>query len=149
MKPDIREMQEKDLERVMEIENLCFKEPYKEESVLYELNENKYCKSYVICLGNLVCGFAFVYFLFEEASLVQIATHPDYQKQGLATRLIEEILDDCYAERVDTLTLEVRENNAIAHDFYKKHGFKDVLLKQHYYANGDNAYYMTRGIGLC
>ncbi|MCD8209457.1 MAG: ribosomal protein S18-alanine N-acetyltransferase [Coprobacillus sp.] len=146
MNPEIREMTNNDLDRVLEIENLCFLEPYKKESILYELNDNKYCKSYVICLNGLVVGFAFLYCLFDQASLVQIATHPDYQKQGMATLLMNEILDDCYAQKMSIITLEVRENNAIAHDFYLKSGFKDAVFKERYYTNGDNAFYMTREI---
>ncbi len=148
MEVEIRPMIESDVPRILEIENLCFIAPFKEKDILYELNENKYCLSYTALIDGVVVGFALVYALFDQASIVQIATHPDYQKQGVGSKIIDKIYDDCYAKRINIITLEVRENNDTAHKFYLKHGYKDVLLKERYYSNGDNAIYMTREITL-
>ena len=60
--------------------------------------------------------------------------------------MMDEIINDCYAKKVQTLTLEVRANNEKAINFYLKHGFKKELVKPHYYTNGDDAIYMTRKV---
>ena len=36
----VREMEEKDLPAVLEVEDLCFKDKWSKENFLYELNEN-------------------------------------------------------------------------------------------------------------
>ena len=44
------------------------------------------------------------------------------------------------------MTLEVRVSNYKAINFYKKHGFSTILTKEKYYENGEDAYYMMKGI---
>ena len=60
--------------------------------------------------------------------------------------MMDEIINDCYAKKVQTLTLEVRANNEKAINFYLKHGFKKELVKERYYTNGDDAIYMIRKV---
>lgn len=137
----------KDLDMVYEIENLCFTDArYNLDQLLYEVN-NELSKFYVYELDNKIVGFLIYWITFNSATVVQVATHPNYQHKGIATSLIDEMFKQLnslgYGE-IETVTLEVRSKNEIAHKFYLKSGFKDILLKKKYYSNGDDAYYMTR-----
>ncbi|MCD8204335.1 MAG: ribosomal protein S18-alanine N-acetyltransferase [Coprobacillus sp.] len=146
MNIEIVEMSDNDLDQVLEIENLCFISKYSRDDFLYELHENQYGMNYVAKIGEKVVGFALCYYTFDSASIAQIATHPDYQNNGIGSAMLSEIFDDCYAKKIQTITLEVRENNKKAFDFYIKNGFKEVLIKVGYYSNGDNAIYMIKKI---
>ena len=97
---------------------------------------------------NQIVGFIDYWHTFDSATLAQIAVHPSYQKQHLADMMMEEMISDCYAKRVEYITLEVRVNNSKAINLYKKHKFENILVKPHYYTNGDDAYYMIRKVEM-
>ena len=146
---NIREATNKDLPIIMQIEDLCF--PYgawKEENILYELNENPVAHFWVIELSLTdkqdyrVVGFCDYWETFDSATICQIAVHPYLQLKQLGSAMMDEIYNDCFAKKIQTLTLEVRVGNVPAINFYKKHGFEVVTTKPHYYDNGEDAYYM-------
>lgn len=137
----------KDIDQVCEIEDLCFKDGhYNKEQIEYEIH-NELSKFIVYEEDNKILGFLIYMVTFNSATVVQLATHPKYQRRGIATKLFNEMISYLsslgYGE-IETITLEVRENNVAAHNFYLKNKFKDTLLKNKYYSNGDNAIYMTR-----
>jgi len=143
----IRLIETKDIDQVCNIEDLCFKDGhYNKDQIQYEMN-NELAKFYVYEEDSVIKGFLIFMVTFNSATVVQLATHPNYQKKGIATSLFNEMINYLnslgYGE-IETITLEVREHNTAAHNFYLKNKFKDTLLKNKYYSNGDNAIYMTR-----
>jgi len=146
----VRPMEDKDLPAVLELENLCFKAPWNANQLRYEMHENPVSNCWVIELedanSNLksICGFSIYWQTFDSATICQIAVHPQIQRHQLGSAMMDEIINDCRAKKVRTICLEVRESNAKAINFYKKHGFEQVVIKPHYYSNGENAIYMTR-----
>ena len=143
---EIRDMQNSDLDRVLEIENLCFKAPWGKDDLYREINDNKLAVMSVVTVDDLVVGFCDYWNTFDSGTICQIAIHPNYQHQSLGSRLLEEVFKDARAKKVRTLTLEVRESNEKAINFYKKYGFKIALCKESYYSNGENAIYMMKEI---
>lgn len=150
----IRPMEERDLPAVMEVENLCFKHPWKKEDFLYEMHENQFSNPWVLELGNTdesvvsVVGFSVYWKTFDSATICQIAVHPYLQRRQLGSAIMDEIINDCWVQKAQTLTLEVRASNTKAINFYKKHGFDIVTTKPHYYDDGEDALYMTRKVDL-
>ena len=146
----VREATDKDIPAILELEKLCFVAPWGEKEVRYEMHDNPVSNFWVIELEqkeqNLksVVGFCDYWHTFDSATIAQICVHPTLHRKQLGSAMMDEIINDCYAKKVRTLTLEVRENNQKAINFYLKHGFKKELLKERYYSNGDNALYMTR-----
>ena len=149
---DIRKMEVADLPAVMEIENLCFVAPWKKENFIEEMN-NQYANLWVVELSaegtpKQVVGFSDYWQTFDSATICQIAVHPGIRRRQLGSALMDEIINDCYAKRVQNITLEVRKSNQIAINFYKKHGFSETLVKEKYYSNGEDAIYMMRGVDI-
>lgn len=145
---EIRELVETDLPQVMEIENLCFVSPWKEDDILREFKGNEFASLLVAVINNKIVGYIDYWVTFDSATICQIAIHPNYQRQSIGSMLLEEALKDCYAKRVKTITLEVRESNEKGISFYKKHGFVSYLTKVSYYTNGENALYMMKEVSL-
>ena len=148
----IRPAEEKDVPIILDLEEKCFVAPWKKENIVYELHENPVSNVWVIELENKlqniksVVGFCDYWHTFDSATITQIAVHPELQHKQLGSAMIDEIINDCYAKKVQTLTLEVRANNTKAINFYLKHGFKKELVKPKYYDNGDDAIYMIRKV---
>lgn len=143
----IRNVTKLDIDKIIEIENLTFTDGrYSKEQMLYELSNE--LSKFVLCeRDNKIVGFLIYMITFNSSTIVQIATDPHYQRQGVATELFTAMLDDINSlgyGQVETITLEVRKQNDIAHNFYLKNNFKDVIIKPKYYSNGDDAIYMSR-----
>ena len=145
---EIRELEQSDLDKVMEIENLCFVAPWKLEDIKRELEGNQFANLLVATINGEVVGYVDYWITFESATICQIAVHPNYQRNAIGSKLLEEVLKDCFAKKVLNITLEVRESNLKGINFYTKHGFNQVLVKPNYYSNGENAIYMLRGVEL-
>lgn len=143
---EIRDLMESDINKVMEIEDLCFVAPWKKEDILRELKENKFATLLVATVNEEVVGYVDFWVTFDSATICQIAVHPNYQRQHIGSLLLEEVLKECYAKKVLTITLEVRESNSKGINFYTKHGFNQFLVKPNYYSNGENAIYMMKGV---
>ena len=136
-----------DFDAVQKIENECFVEPYSTEDLHYEFEENPVNKIIVAADGDFVVGFIDFLITFNSATIMQIAVTKDYRGKGIATQLLKEMeilfpknIDDI----VETVTLEVRESNEAAKNLYLKNGYKIVVVKNHYYKNGENAIYMLK-----
>ena len=141
----------KDFEQIYEIEQVCFVEPYTREQLMYEFNENPLNKILVVHDEDKVVGFVDYMITFNSATISQIAVLPNYRKKGLGSKLLEE-MEKSFPKEIDdvveTITLEVRESNINAISFYKKNGYENVVIKKHYYKNGENAVYMIKRL-LC
>lgn len=145
---EIRLASLKDLKGISEIESLTFRSPWKESDLAYEISENPVSFVLVIEEGNLILGYMSYWITFDSATVSKIAIHPSFQGRGLSNLLMEEMIDDCYAKKVRFVTLEVRKSNAKAVSLYKKHGFKEEVIKPHYYDDGEDAIYMIRKVEL-
>ena len=145
---EIRELEEKDLPQVMEIENLCFVAPWKLEDIKRELLDNKFATLLVATINDVVVGYVDFWVTFESATICQIAVHPNYQRQSIGSELLKEVFKECYAKKVVTMTLEVRESNIKGISFYKKHGFTPFITKESYYSNGEDALYMIKEVAI-
>ena len=123
----VRPATENDLPAVLEIENLTFVSPWKEKDFRYELIENPVSNFWVIELEiksqglKSVLGFCDYWQTFDSATICKIAVHPEMQRHDLGSAMMDEIINDCAAKQVLTLTLEVRVSNSKAIAFYKKH----------------------------
>lgn len=141
----VRPMKESDLNVIMYLENTCFVAPWGLKDVKYELKDNPVSNLWVIESDLTgVVGFVDYWITFDSATVCQICINPVYQRKGLGSMLIEEMIKDCRTENVRNITLEVRDHNVAAIKLYEKYGFKKTIVKEGYYTNGDNALYMIK-----
>ena len=146
------EASKEDFEEVVEIENTCFIDPYPRSFLEYEFEQNPLNKIIVCKDKDKVVGFIDFMITFNSATISQIAVKNEYRKQGIATELLNE-MEKCFPtdieDVVENVTLEVRESNSAAINLYKKNGYEEVVIKKHYYSNGENAIYMVKRLLLC
>eukprot|EP00547_Thalassionema_nitzschioides_P002818 CAMPEP_0194223804 /NCGR_PEP_ID=MMETSP0156-20130528/35990_1 /TAXON_ID=33649 /ORGANISM="Thalassionema nitzschioides, Strain L26-B" /LENGTH=304 /DNA_ID=CAMNT_0038955083 /DNA_START=133 /DNA_END=1047 /DNA_ORIENTATION=- len=84
--------------------------------------------------------------LSPTGHVTSIAVLPDYRKRGLATSLLSQLHTHLeYSHRVQSVGLHVRQGNAAATRLYEqKLGYHVEQVLDHYYADGEPAYYMMR-----
>ncbi|CAI0984236.1 ribosomal protein S18-alanine N-acetyltransferase [Serratia entomophila] len=85
-----------------------------------------------------MAGFAITQIVLDEATLFNIAIHPDWQRRGFGRILLNALIEQLESRGVATLWLEVRASNGAAIALYEDLGFNEVTLRRNYYpsANG-------------
>ena len=134
-----RQMREKDVARVAQIEKICFITPWSYNSLLGELSND--VAYYVVAVdGDEVCGYAGMWVMFDEAHMTNIAVDPEHRKQGIARKMILHLMKTALDKGAERMTLEVRENNHNAQRLYASLDFAYAGTRKHYYSDtGENA----------
>ncbi len=81
---------------------------------------------------EIVC-YAFLMIGYEETNLLNISVNPNYQRQSIASQLLNHLLLISRINHAKQMWLEVRESNEPAIRLYKKHGFERIGFRKNYY----------------
>ena len=120
--------------QIAELEKCCFNDPWSEMSIASELNNRLSC--WLVALdGDVVVGFVGSQTVLGETDMMNIAVHPGYRKQGIATDLIQTLIDTLSKQGSHSLMLEVRQTNEPAKNLYQALGFETVGIRKNYYRN--------------
>jgi len=131
-----------DLDEVMEIERLAFRNPWSRQIFIEEL-ERTWAHLEVARDGARVAAFCNYWLVRDEVHLLNIAVHPDARHRGHAARLMAHIIDFGRRHRCRYITLEVRRSNRGAVKLYRSFGFRPVGIRAHYYVeDGEDAIVM-------
>ena len=130
----ITKMNSEHVAQVAALEKLCFSDPWSENSVASEL-ENELSLWLVALEGDTVAGYVGSQSVMGESDMMNIAVHPDYRRMGLAERLVASLVEALAESGNHSLTLEVRASNAPAIGLYEKTGFAQVGRRKNYYRN--------------
>jgi ribosomal-protein-alanine N-acetyltransferase len=93
-------------------------------------------------VGYLVCS------RYETVwHIMNVAVDPDHRRLGIASRLLQRLLERVGDEHA-RYTLEVRRSNDGAMELYERFGFRIAGLRRRYYQdNGEDAFIMWRTPG--
>jgi ribosomal-protein-alanine N-acetyltransferase len=138
----VRSLGYADLPQVIAIERRAFQTPWSLSMFVLELSkpsgvcvaavEGKRLRGYLIC-----ARYADVW------HLMNIAVDPVARRRGIATMLLEQMLER--AGRDEAYTLEVRPSNGVAIALYERFGFRSAGTRKRYYRDtGEDALIMWR-----
>lgn len=80
-----------------------------------------------------VIGYCLYQVIFEQAEILRIGTHPDYQRQGIASQIFARLNTELKTRQVESLLLEVRADNAPAIALYEQQEFALIHKRKGYY----------------
>lgn len=144
----IRKVADRDLERIMQIEEICFSSRWTKEMFLYELHENEFGHFYVLEENQKIAGFIDFWITFECCQLANIAVHPSFQRRGYSRCLMDFMIASAEQEQCETIMLEVRPSNEAARCLYDSYEFMKVNIRKGYYNdNGEDAIVMCKALG--
>lgn len=130
----IRDLEEKDIDDLVEIEELCFKSPWTKNSLQKEL-KNKLARYKVIQKNSRIVAYAGIWLIVDEGHITNVAVHPDHRGLGYGNKIVEALIHECRENNVVSMTLEVRKSNDTAIGLYKKYGFKLSGIRPGYYTD--------------
>lgn len=140
----ISEMKREHLDSLVELEKICFSQPWSYKSLEEELtNDTAYF--YVALIDEKVVGYIGLYIVCESCFITNVAVFPKYRKQGIATALLRRAFLTATAHGTDFISLEVRKSNTAAISLYTSLQFEEMGLRKNYYRNPpEDALIMTR-----
>ncbi len=110
---------------------------------LEELTDSIYDFIFGYFINNQLVGFIHVNKLYETMDVVNIVINPDYRNKGIATSLLNYSIN--YFDDINSVMLEVNENNVAAISLYKKNNFIVINKRNNYYGS-DAALIMKRDV---
>jgi len=126
----------------LRIENACFPLPWSENDFLRCLRQRNVVWM-VAEVGQPMAGFMIYELHRNRLHLLSFAVHPDYQRRGIGSHMIQKLTSKLSPQRRNRLMLEVRETNVAAQLFFKSQGFRAVsLLRDFYEDTTEDAYLM-------
>ena len=131
---DIIAMGEAQVKEVAELETLCFRDPWSENSVRQELT-NPLSLWLVAVEEGRVAGYVGSQTVMGETDMMNVAVHPDFRRRGVAEKLILVLCEKLRQAESHCLTLEVRASNAPAIHLYEKLAFSQIGRRPGYYRN--------------
>jgi [ribosomal protein S18]-alanine N-acetyltransferase len=144
----VRPMTAADLTRVLEIEQVAFRNPWSADLLRRELGHDW---STILVAEEMgprgqvtLVGFVIFWIVHDELHVLNVATAPEHRNRGVARTVLEATLDTGRKKRCTLATLEVRRSNAAALGLYRDFGFRPVGIRPNYYVDeGEDAIVMV------
>lgn len=138
----IREFNLDDLETINLI-GTSINDDFSKLNNIAERSRLEYVKIYVYEEKDIK-GFIEIENHFEITDIINIAVDKESLRRGIASKLIEYVLNNSESEKI---MLEVKEDNTNAINLYKKYNFQEISRRKKYYGNKD-AIIMERKIAM-
>jgi ribosomal-protein-alanine N-acetyltransferase len=150
----LRRFTTNDLQSVMHINRVCLPENYTDyffidlfkrfpETFIVAEADGEVV-GYIMCrieLGLSNYGFGGI---IKKGHVVSVAVLPECRRKGIGEALIEEAMSGMRLQGAKQCFLEVRITNTPAVNLYRKLGFEISRTVHGYYADGEDAYIMTK-----
>jgi ribosomal-protein-alanine N-acetyltransferase len=139
----IDRMRAEDLDQVLGIERASFGMPWSRGAFLYEMQQNRVARCWVMREGRDVIGYICLWEIADELHVTNVAVHPARRRQGIARTLLGGVIQDGRARKLRLVVLEVRPSNRDALTLYESFGFRVVGRRRgYYYDTGEDALIM-------
>lgn len=126
-----------DLDAVVRIEESSFVQAWSRQSFQSELERNRLACYLTARLENEVIGYGGIWVVMEEAHLTTLAVNQEHRCRGVATFLMQALIDEAVKAGAARMTLEVRPSNLAALHLYSKFGFVVHGIRKKYYFDED------------
>lgn len=142
---EIKRFEAKHVFDVVKIEALCFSEPWSENAFSILLGDGAF--GMVALLDGVVVAYGGMLFVLDEGQITNIATHPEYRREGLGRMIVEALEREAKTLGLSELFLEVREQNVAARKLYLSCGWEEIGLRKNFYSKPtDNAVLMKKDL---
>ena len=108
-----------------------------------EFSTNPYLKIITFVEKDKVIGFLLYSLIYDRIEIEQFEVITKERGRGIGDKLLKYLIEKYKDSDIKNITLEVKEDNIIAINLYKKYGFKKVSTREKYY-DGINGLLMEK-----
>jgi [ribosomal protein S18]-alanine N-acetyltransferase len=133
---ELRRLSLQDLDAIIGIENAVYPTPWSRSMFAGELAKPSSLSlgAYDADAGGLV-AYLIVSRYVDAWHIMNVAVHPEYRRQGVASRLLDELFELTSGDPRRGYTLEVRVSNSTAIALYERFGFEPSGVRRGYYTD--------------
>ena len=147
----IRRMEIPDIQKVLEIDQSSFPNPWSKNAYEYEINQNLNSRPWVGIVNEnekeKILAFAVFWNILDEVHIGTFAVHTGYRNLRIGSYFLGKLLSISKNEGMVRALLEVRESNSFAIRLYESFGFQiDGIRKKYYRDNRENAILMSASL---
>ena len=122
------------LDRLEQLERMCFSRPWSKKMLAEELDNQ--CAAFLVAVEpetEKAVGYAGLLVVADEGYITNVAVDPSCRRQGVAAQLLQVFDNFAKGNHLAFLTLEVRPSNAAAIALYEGFCFREVGRRRNYY----------------
>jgi ribosomal-protein-alanine N-acetyltransferase len=140
----VRKMMEADIPEVYQIEKNTFACPWSLRSFYDEIASPERALYHVVeAEDGKIVAFGGMWLILDEGHITNIAVDSDYRRMGIGRLLVKKMLIGAKEQKLEQVTLEVRESNFAAQKLYQQFGFEVLGRRKAYYSdNSEDALIM-------
>lgn len=97
--------------------------------------ENEHSEYYCLLNQEELIGYIALHHILDEATINMVYIKKDARKKGLATHLLNYVLEQLRHRDFEHLFLEVRASNTPAIKIYERAEFEPLVVRKNYYQN--------------
>ena len=127
-------MAEEHISALAQLERECFSDPWSEKALAEELS-NSNAVFRVALIDGEVAGYVGMLHVLDEGDICNVAVFDRFRRKGVASALIQHLVDYGVENQLSFITLEVRESNIGAQKFYETMGFETIGVRRNFYDN--------------
>ena len=132
----IREMTVEDAAAAVALEKECFSMPWSQK--IYETTLANKDTLYLLAEedtpdGKVLVGMCGLQNILGEADISNVAVKKEFRRQGIAEKLLGQLLEEGRKSGIYAFTLEVRSSNEAAIKLYEKFGFVTEGIRKRFY----------------
>ena len=139
-------MEERHIQGLLKVEAECFDSGFALETFNKEI-KNPLAYYVVAVDGEIPVGYCGIWNVCGEAEVIDVGVLSEYRKRGIGKGLFEAVFRYMRENGVETVNLEVREDNIPAIRLYEKLDFEKVGIRKKYYDNKVDAILYTKKTG--
>lgn len=121
------------LAAIAALEREAFVHPWSEQALALLCTDT--ALGFVVMDGARAAAYGGMMCVAGEGQITNIATSPDYRRQGLAQKAMAALVAAAKERGLFEISLEVRESNAPAIALYEKFGFSTVGKRPRFYTS--------------
>lgn len=122
-----------DVSEIAALQSQTFTNPWSADSLRWEIANTDVARLYVLRADGVLIGFCACWVILDELHINSLAVDPAWRRQGMARRLVGEVVRDAAAAGATQATLEVRRSNTAALALYERLGFACEGVRKDYY----------------
>ncbi len=108
-----------------------------------EFSTNPYLKIITYVENDKIIGFLLYSLIYDRIEIEQFEVITKERGKGIGDKLLKYLIEKYQDTDIKNITLEVKEDNIVAINLYKKYDFKKVSTREKYY-DGINGLLMEK-----